>query len=145
MKTVAMENAQWGPALWIHTQLILRQLCVFPQKRLQFSRRQCKQTERGREKACKARSLLCQSTTKAPRVINKMVEKTASLLGGMLVCSHHDMTRERLGRSIAVLYGKHALHQLSTTRVPEVNSTLHLRLHWIYFRMTSRPVYTHGQ
>ncbi len=35
----------------------------------------------------------------------------------MSVCSHHDTTREEPGTLYAVLYGEHALHQLSATRV----------------------------
>lgn len=52
----------------------------FSPERLQFSRRLYKQTGRGKERACKACSLKFQSNRKAPRVINKMAEKTSSLL-----------------------------------------------------------------
>lgn len=104
-------------ALWTQTQLILWQLCVFTRKIAIF--KETIQTDREREgKACKARSLKFQSTRKALRVINKMAEKNSFIVEE--ACQFAvTMTRAEKGCGgfMAVLYGEHALHQLSATRV----------------------------
>lgn len=106
-------------ALWTQTQLILWQLCVFTRKIAIF--KETIQTDREREgKACKARSLEFQSTRETLRVINKMAEKKQlHCWRGMSVCSHHDMTREKLRRA---LYLCCAVNVLCTNRVPVVYS-----------------------
>ena len=117
MKTVAMENTQRSWHCERRHSSSSDNYVFSPKKIAIF--KETIQTDMEREgKACKARSLKIQSTRKALRVINKMAEKNSFIVEEACWFAV-TMTRPEKdwGRSIAVLYGGHALHQLSATRV----------------------------
>lgn len=116
---------QWRQLLWkTHNGAgIVSTDMAHPLKIMCFHQKNCNfrgdNTNRARAReACKACSLEFQSLRKALGVINKMAEKTASLLERCvsLQSPWHDKDRTWEGCTV-VLYGEHAVYQLCTTRV----------------------------
>lgn len=142
MKTVAMENTQWS---WHceRRQSSSSDNYVFSPERLQFSRRLYQQTGSGREKHVKrAHSNFNQQgrpwgwLTKWRKKNSFIVEETCQFTVTM---TRVEKTGDVLGLCCMV---NMLCTNLRVTRVwagEPVQEAPHLWLHWIWFKMTSRP------
>jgi len=148
MKTVAMEDAQWSRHCG-RTQLIPSQLCVFTKKRLQFSRRQHKKSGRGRERRVQRTLAHISISEEGPEGDKKNGGKKQLHCwgGGVGLPSLWHNQKKDPGASIDALYGEHAVHQPSTTRIREgerlrAGGAFTAALNILQNDLKAKPVYT---